>query len=264
MRRLMIISIVAITTALAAQAGQNWPPSAAEDFIANIYPSREQAMEAVRAHLGADAQVVEQPGALTAVKPGPQRPQKLTVAFVEKPWAADSAAFMNSTRDAVLVGRSTSPCTSMSEAEASAYRAVTSSLLPLVRQQIIQQYAGKQFISDKDLADVIDSHVRAGRLTRDRFVQRFSRPYGDVWYQAVLVDISDARIQPIVHSAVQFTERRIQRIVGLIAAYLLLLVLVAGVYALLNWLTKGYFVWRLRFVAMTVIVMGLITVLALK
>ena len=261
MRRFLLLSIVLMTaTALRAS---DWPAGASEAFVADVYPSRDLAMAAIQSRLGTDAKVVEKAGRLVATAPGEAK-QSMTVAYVDKPWAADWSGYVNRQRGQVLIGRSPKPCTSEAEAQSAARQAVVNALLPQVRESLQREYAGRKIVSDKALSAAIASALQSRQLIRDRFVQRFSRPYGDVWSAAVLVDASPAGIRAITRDAMHLAERRIERGVGIVLAMVLLLTVLAVLYALLNWLTKGYFAWRLRFAAAATLLLGLVLALALN
>jgi hypothetical protein len=65
-------------------------------------------------------------------------------------------------------------------------------------------------------------------------------------------------------SQVNHLERRtVERQIGIIVAFLLLLAVTTFAYVVINWLTKGYFVWRLRLAAMTMLVIAAIAGVAL-
>jgi hypothetical protein len=261
MRNILFILVVSLVTC-ALSAAENWPPRVEDGIVADVYPSRDLALRAVRAKLGDDAKIVEaQDRIVAAAKADATR--ELTVSFVDKPWAADWSAYTNRTRENVLAGRSASPCTSAAEAESAARRSAAAALLPLVRQQLTQEYSGRRVLNDAVLTEMIESNLRSRELIRDRFTQRYTRPYGDVYFATVMVDASQPTVNAIVRDSMQQAERRIQRGVGIVLAFLLLLAITTIGYVLLNWLTKGYFIWRLRFAAMMMLALGAITALAI-
>jgi hypothetical protein len=265
MRHLILLNLMLLVLASDALAAQAWPPSDPQAFLADVYASREQALAALRARVGDDATITEKDGKLTAKSDAANAPHELTVAFVDKPWAANWEAFSNdraNAKDHLIVAKSTSPCTSQSEAESAAQRDAANALLPIVRQRLIHEYSGRSIVSDQLLSELIDQDLRATPMIRDRFVQRFPRPYGDVWYQAILVDASPQYLEKIVHDGTRLAERRIQRGVGIVLAFLLLLAVTGLGYILLNWLTRGYFTWRLRLTAMTIVLVAIVLALA--
>lgn len=262
MRALIPIVLVVLTSGI-AMGDEAWPPSADAPFVADVYPSHDLALRALHAQLGDDAKIVESNGKITATRTNGDGKRELSVAFVEKPWAADWSVFVNSTHGDKILARSTSPCTSAAEAEARAKQSAVNGLLPIVRERITHAYAGRRMLSDNVLAEVIQANLAARGMIADRFVQRFARPYGDVYYEALLIDASPRNVDSIVAGATHLAERRVQRAVGIVLAFLLLLAITTVLYVLINWLTKGYFVWRLRLTAMTMLVICAITALAL-
>ncbi len=262
MRALMPIVLVVLTSGI-AMADEAWPPRADAPFLADVYPSHDQALRAVRAQLGDDAKIAESNGKITATRASADGKRELSVSFVEKPWIASWSTFRNSTRGDMLLAQSTSPCTSAAEAETHAKQSAINALLPIVRERITHAYSGRRMLNEKVLTEVIQANLAARGMIADRFVQRFTRPYGDVYYEALLIDASPRNVDSIVASATHLAERRVQRAVGIILAFLLLLGITTVLYVLINWLTKGYFLWRLRFAAMTMLIICAMTALAL-
>jgi hypothetical protein len=255
---LLLVSIVACSL----QAAENWPPRAEDGIVADVYPSRELALRAIHAKLGDDAKIVEANGKIVATAKA-DASRELTVSVIDKPWAADWSSYANQTRGDVILGRSTTPCTSAAEAETAARQSVVAALMPLVRQRMTPGMGAAPNIPDDSIRGVIEANVRRNEMIRDRFVQRFSRPYGDVWYEAVLVDTSSPHIDAMVSQVNHLERRTVERQIGIIVAFLLLLAVTTFAYVVINWLTKGYFVWRLRLAAMTMLVIAAIAGVAL-
>jgi hypothetical protein len=99
-----------------------------------------------------------------------------------------------------------------------------------------------------------------GSLVSDRFVSRVHRPYGDIWSEAILVDVSSARLAHIAgEHAVWLSGRQHARrsavasVVGMSLAILL-------IYAVVNAATKGYFRGYLRTTAAAAMTLGVIGV----
>src|SRR4029079_17538643 len=47
------------------------------------------------------------------------------------------------------------------------------------------------------LRDFVERELRGGTLIRDEFLQRFERPYGTVYRQALLVDVSENQVDTL-------------------------------------------------------------------
>lgn len=83
----------------------------------------------------------------------------------------------------------------------------------------------------------------------DRFAQKLSRPYGDVWREAVLMDVSADRMFDQVQTAQRAAvHARSTRTAGF-AGVVLLFGTALSICLILNWLTQGYYQGRLTAVA---------------
>ncbi|WP_182864844.1 hypothetical protein [Stieleria mannarensis] len=91
----------------------------------------------------------------------------------------------------------------------------------------------------------------------DRFAQRLSRSYGDVWREAVLVEVPDARqVDAARTTAAEAFERsrigRLSQAFGIVMLVLATIALCLG----LNWITKGYYRSQVVLGLAGVVVMG--------
>lgn len=99
----------------------------------------------------------------------------------------------------------------------------------------------------------IESILRRGELTEERFVQRIDRPYGQLWRAALLIDVGpEARQQmrqeirrlTAVEAGLRKSQARRQVLIGGVGAISVALVTLA--YVLVNAWTREYFRWPLR------------------
>jgi len=202
----------------------------------------------------APKELSQRSGAIAASLQFGDKPASLTSRFNEKPWADDWASFVNTNPShRWLTAKSASPGTSEAEAMTAARQAAADELASLVGEQMrarAARIAGwKVTLTPEMLRDQALSSLRRnveGKLIRDVFVQRFNRPYGDVWQASVLVDASPRVIDNLVdsYSAVarvkdSDTKRSVFAVGGIVVVIVLL-------YCFLNAITKGYFMWRLR------------------
>lgn len=181
-----------------------------------------------------------------------------TSRFTDKPWADDWADFVNAnSSQRWLTAHSESPGMSEAEATDAARRAAAEDLAKLVRDQMNARAArdagphimvSREWVRDQALSS-LRRNVN-GMIVRDVFVQRISRPYGDIWQASILVDASPKVIDKLVDSynaaarvMTADTKRSVFAVVGIVAVIVLL-------YLFLNTITKGYFMWRLRAVAL--------------
>lgn len=90
--------------------------------------------------------------------------------------------------------------------------------------------------------------LEAGNYIADRFVQKLKRPYGDVYREAVLLDVGNSNLREMIevtmseasaHQAA--TERRSATQISGVLGLLVVVGALTGLYLLLNWLTKGYY-----------------------
>ena len=149
-----------------------------------------------------------------------------TAGFIEKPWIAHFDSFVAQYSDRhFVVGYSDSFTSSESEAERQA-------MLDANRKLRITLPDGS--VVHGDLAQI-----------RDRFVQKLSRPYGDVWRAAVLLSISDQQITSMV-TATQNRVRQTQvQHRSIVVSLLALFTFTALISVTLNYLTQGYYRRRL-------------------
>jgi hypothetical protein len=155
-----------------------------------------------------------------------------------------------------VVGHCEKPALSESEAADTARTDAARKLYPLVARRL--NATG----SDADLVqNLITQDVRDARLESDRFAEQFTRPYGQVWAESVLLDVSPTRLDPLIdHYRQQIGFRHLQTRRHA-AAGGFIIVATALLYLLLNSVTKGYFTTRLRFAATVIAAAVLILIL---
>jgi hypothetical protein len=168
-----------------------------------------------------------------------------------KPWATDFAAYVSTHPGQWLVGHCSQPCLSEPEAARQARTDAANSLWPIIAARLPQPIADADWLRDRLTSDVL-----AGRLDADILAEQFQRPYGVVWTDSVLLDISPARLDPLLNSYHNDLSDRQNHhfqfrkaiVVAMVAAWL--------AYLFLNALTKGYFTTPLRFAAALITVAG--------
>ena len=107
------------------------------------------------------------------------------------------------------------------------------------------------------------SDIRNQLPVSDRFVQQFHRPYGNVWEEAILLDVSPQwtkNLQTRQADVISIRETRVHTTVGSMAM-VILAILVA--YAFANMMTKRYFMFRLRAMAIVSILFAIALAAAL-
>jgi hypothetical protein len=168
-----------------------------------------------------------------------------------KPWANDFAAFVTSHPGRWIVGRTAHPCLSEPEASRKAHSDAANVVYPLIAERFNPDPVDADWLRKRVAADVL-----AGRLDADCLAERFTRPYGTVWTESVLLDVSPQRLDSLLHSyqadqsqwRAHSTRIRQSIAISVVGAWL--------AYLLLNTITKGYFTMRLRLAAALVTAAG--------
>lgn len=161
--------------------------------------------------------------------------------FIDKPWVEDFDMYVSSRpQKHFVVGYSDELASSAQEA----------------RRRAMQDAKVKSRIAvDGVIVEVNES------LVVDRFAQKLSRPYGDVWREAVLLDVSPERMQPLI-AAARNTVVVVQQQRRTTAAALAILFGLTVILCLaLNFLTQGYYRNRLWISAAIVVGLGLLATL---
>lgn len=164
-----------------------------------------------------------------------------------KPWATDWITYRNSSSADVLRGQSSRACLSENEAFTEASRDAAAQLA---------QTAGLP--ARKDVIDTFATAIQQGRLVKDRSLERIEKPYGILYQASLLVDSSEKGVAPLkrqVESTIRSLdrhqqERKIARTVLSGASIVMIALLGLG----LDWFTRGYFTWRLRFASIIAII----------
>jgi hypothetical protein len=166
-----------------------------------------------------------------------------------KGWATRFVDFVNEHPGRQwVVGTCDRPCLSEAEAASSARDDAARKVYSVVARRVNARGSDAAV-----LRGLVWNDVQNNRLEADRFAEQFSRPYGKVWTESVLLDVSGERIQPLVDQYRQqlnvhhIQERRRAGVGGFVIAATALL------YLVLNSLTRGYFTFRLRLVAMIIV-----------
>jgi hypothetical protein len=182
---------------------------------------------------------------------GPGGTSKAEAAYVRKPWADNFSVYLarqSADRRWILVS-SPGPCTSANEAQKKAYEEAARRLAPLVRQAMDRISSGSN-LNGQELAGRIEPELQRRGLVQDQFLQRFHRPYGDVWKESLLIGAHPGVVETLAQD-LSWNQNRIVQArrsswarTGLSIAGLV--VLICMVYLFLNAVTRGYYVRPLR------------------
>lgn len=204
---------------------------------------------------------------LELVLRGPKGSVNQQVRFVDKPWAENFGEFVaRAANKHWLIGRSPRPCASESEAHDQALANAAGQLYPMLRDQLQKsafRLPIKTFNETYEVATLIPflrSRLERDGVIRDRFIQHFQRPYGNVVREALLVDASPASIRTLANRYRDGLTGARMGLRGTLLSLAGMVVLICGVYAFLNAATQGYYTWSLRLAAVVIgiVVVGLI------
>ena len=159
----------------------------------------------------------------------------------DKLWVTRFAAFVNEhSGRRWVVGRSQAPCLSEAEAAEQARANATAKVFPIVVERVNVRRFDAAWLRDQVAHDIRDGHLDA-----DRCAEQFSRPYGQVWTESVLVDVSPDRLDPFVRRYAMELRARRNRHVGHMVAAVVITGALWTAYLLINSITRGYFTTRL-------------------
>ena len=188
------------------------------------------------------------------------------VRFIDKPWVDDYATFI-STRPAGqwLKAQSNEFAISQHEAQEQAFRAAAEMLSQHAWDTVHQRFGvgGDGPAAKQQVIDALVSAMRSGEFIVDKFAQRLSRSYGDVWREAILLDVSPNRLNASAQLGTVGPPQRPPvnwRVIGSWASTLGLVGFICVVYACLNLATKGYYAWSLRLTLMVIAAVGVMLV----
>jgi hypothetical protein len=168
-----------------------------------------------------------------------------------KLWVEDLAEFLNQHPGHWIVGHSNQPALSAAEAESLARRDAAEELIDTLQPRLSRP-------SDRRvLRDQIDHAMQHDGWIADRQVESRERPYATIWSAQVLVDASPAKVDPLVRQIERGMQRRhVRSVAGMFGGFILIAI-VACIYQLLNWLTRGYFRARLALASLLLVSAGI-------
>ncbi|MEZ6060336.1 MAG: hypothetical protein R3C19_08250 [Planctomycetaceae bacterium] len=168
---------------------------------------------------------------------------QVSVNYIQKPWVEEFDAFVSARpQQRFVVGYSGQLVSSEEDARRLA--------------MLDAQHKCRLAVPGGDSITVDES------LVVDRFAQKLSRPYGDVWREAVLLDVSASRIAPALaqarHVASVSEQRRFSVGVSLAVLFAVTVLLCIS----LNLLTQGYYRRRLLICGAAVLGVGALTLMS--
>lgn len=170
--------------------------------------------------------------------------------FVDKPWVDNFSAFAGQfLQGRWIVAFSPSPARNHYNAETAAMHDAFEKIRPLLRVDTTRL----------DEA-VFMEKLRQSDIIVDRFVQSFQRPYGSLWRQAILLDISANKLTELAktYRQAELNYRRGWLYTTISLAGMAVVIFLA--YVFVNAATRGYYVWALRIAAIVLVATAAIAV----
>jgi len=185
---------------------------------------------------------VEVSGVLLAAFNAPTWQFGVSSRFVEKPWLTATSEFLSLRHGTTyLIVRSNQLASSAEEATRDVLGQTANRLGHLIDPRENQGLP-------RAASAIMLEQLETGKYIADRFVQSLKRPYGNVYREALLIDIGNANLRDMILVALDearehqsVTEQRsAERLSGAVGLLIVIAALTA-LYLLLNWLTKGYY-----------------------
>jgi hypothetical protein len=175
--------------------------------------------------------------------------------FVEMPWVENFAAFASTRpQQAFIIARSLGTCTSESEANQQALDDACARLA-----QAIGVRGGQKL--GPSAPPITTADVLQGGFVVDRFAQSLEGSVGKIWRQALLLDVSGAKLSQLAHlKAVEFRQVEMSWARMALSA-VGVLVLIGAIYFFLNMATMGYYEWSLRIAGVVLAIVAVISIL---
>jgi hypothetical protein len=185
----------------------------------------------------------------------------VSATFTEKPWVDGFSDFVNARPGGSwLIALSKDPCLSEGEAQTSALESAAEQLYRRVREHVRDRVWSPRD-DDRLRARIVHELQTKRSLVPDRFLQRAQKSYGGVFRQALLVDASGRNLNYLIELTRGDRLEHRQSIAGVLISAAALFLVVYLLYLFVNSMTRGYFAWSLRMVAVAVVVLGMIVLL---
>jgi len=206
-------------------------------------------------------------GRLVADVRTPDMDVTLDQPFEQMPWVAEPSRFVKEYRGGRwLIAYSDGLQQSQSDAYDSAISAAAEALIGEAQARVAQMSPGDihryERKNDEDpgwLRERIAAELFSRNHATDQFTQRFERPYGTVWREAILIDAEPGMMDRITDALVYSLDGEATHQRNAWFSIFSLTGLVFGTYLFLNMATKGYYAWSLRLAALAgIIVFGFV------
>ncbi len=176
----------------------------------------------------------------------------ISVNYVDQPWVENFASFQNSqTKKHYIVAKSNETSISPEDADWQAMNQAINQVTPR-----LLSYLNPNKIEGKDI-------IASGILV-DKFVQSFEGSSGKIWREAILLDVSPAKLQRLANMISNTGRERAMDWARMISSIVGLFILITIAYAFLNAATKGYYSLTLKIVGVILAAIFLFIILTLS
>ncbi|NLH18351.1 MAG: hypothetical protein GX455_17385 [Phycisphaerae bacterium] len=194
-----------------------------------------------------------------SVYPNNGKPTVLKAMIDEKPWLEDLAGFQSANPNSrFAVSRSYSSATDEKTAE---LEAVADACRQVARVLWEMNPKRGNLISGELTVNLTDIENRG--MILDRFSQQLYGMAGPICRQALLIDLSPNKIQPLANAKFAIIAEQQETWARILLSFVGMAVVILLVYAFLNAATRGYYAWSLRIAALVLLGVGIAIVLSL-
>jgi hypothetical protein len=162
-----------------------------------------------------------------------------------KLWMTDFPTYVNDHPTGHwIVGQTTEPALSAEEAES------------MAQADAAEKIAGLLNCGGENKGMIVASLEQNDWIV-DQQIDSTQRPYATIWRAAILIDATPQKLDDLSRQIQSVSRRQHLRAAFVIAASSAWLTVVGLCYLLINWLTRGYFRFRLVLTSVILIVVGI-------
>lgn len=190
---------------------------------------------------------------------GQSSPTNLKAMVEEKPWLTDLAGYQSIYPNSrFAVARSHSSATDEKTAE---HEAITEACSQVAQVLWDMNPNHGKLLSGTLSVNPTDLESRG--MILDRFSQQLYGMAGPICRQAMLIDLSPNKIQPLANAKFEIIAEQHKTWARILLSFVGMAAVIALVYAFLNAATRGYYSWSLRIAALVLLAAGVVIVLSL-
>ncbi len=194
-----------------------------------------------------------------SVYPNNGKPTVLKAMVDEKPWLEDLAGFQSANPNGrFAVSRSHSSATDEKTAE---LEAVADACRQVARVLWEMNPKRRNLLSGDLTVNLTD--IENQGMILDRFSQQLYGMAGPICRQALLIDLSPNKIQPLANAKFARVAEQQRTWARILLSFVGMSAVILLVYVFLNAATRGYYVWSLRIAAILLLGVGVAIVLSL-